>query len=122
MILVDSTVWIDHLHSADDIMLQLLKERRVLMHPFVIGEIALGHVRRRDAVLEELSDLRRVTIAENEEVLQFIRDEGLFGIGIGYIDAHLLTSAKLTKGVSLWTLDRHLRAAAAKLGLSADAP
>jgi hypothetical protein len=122
MILVDSSVWIEHFREPDSILLQLLGERRIFVHPFVIGEVALGHVRRREAVLAELNELRRVVLAEDEEVLQFIHDNRLFGLGIGYIDTHLLVSTKLTKGASIWTLDARLRAAAVRLGLAADAP
>lgn len=122
MIVVDSSVWIDHFRDPDSVLLQLLEERRILIHPFVIGEVALGHVRRREMALSELKELRRVAMAEDKEVLQFIHDNRLFGIGIGYIDAHLLASTMLTKGASLWTLDGRLRAAAMRLGLAADRP
>lgn len=122
MIVVDSSVWIDHFRDPDSVLLQLLEERRILIHPFVIGEVALGHVRRREMALSELKELRRVAMAEDKEVLQFIHDNRLFGIGIGYIDAHLLASTMLTKGAALWTLDGRLRAAAMRLGLAADRP
>lgn len=122
MILVDASVWIDHVREPDCIMLELLREGQVLTHPFVIGEIFLGHVRRRDALLTELRELPLSRTVDDDEVLEFIWRHRLFGLGIGYIDAHLLASSKLTGGSSIWTLDRNLRAAAAKLGLAADSP
>jgi predicted nucleic acid-binding protein len=120
MILVDSSVWIEHIRSPDEVMLVLLRERRVLTHPFVIGEVALGHVRRRATVLAELKELRLAKVAEEEEVLRLIENHRLYGLGIGYIDAHLLASCLLTRTDALWTLDRKFHAAALKLGIAAD--
>ncbi|HWA91748.1 MAG TPA: type II toxin-antitoxin system VapC family toxin [Rhizomicrobium sp.] len=122
MILVDASVWIDHVRAPDDVMTELLLSERVLTHPFIIGEVVLGHVRRREAVLSELRELPLVGVVDDDEVLEFIHTHRLFGLGIGYIDAHLLASSKLAEGSSIWTLDRNLRAAAAKLGLAADGP
>jgi predicted nucleic acid-binding protein len=119
MILVDASVWIDHVRAPDDMLLNLLQTRTVLTHPFVIGEISLGHVRRRDAVLAELQNLPQSQLAGDDEVLNLILGKKLFGLGIGYIDAHLLASSMLTAGSSIWTRDGRLRAVAEKLGLSA---
>ncbi|HEX3675037.1 MAG TPA: PIN domain-containing protein [Rhizomicrobium sp.] len=121
MILVDASVWIDHVRAPDDMLLNLLQTRTVLTHPFVIGEISLGHVRRRDAVLAELQNLPQSQLAGDDEVLNLILGKKLFGLGIGYIDAHLLASSMLTAGSSIWTRDGRLRAVAEKLGLSAGA-
>lgn len=90
------------------------------MHPFVLGEIALGHVRNREAILTELGELPLMTVVEDNEVFAFIARHRLFGLGVGYIDVHLLISAAVTKGSSVWTLDQRLRRAAQKLSLSAD--
>jgi predicted nucleic acid-binding protein len=122
MILVDSSVWIEHIRSPDEVMLVLLSERRVITHPFVIGEVALGHVRRREAVLAELKELRLAKIAEDEEVLRLIGNHRLYGLGVGYIDAHLLASCLLTRTDSVWTLDKKFHAAALNLGIAADRP
>ena len=117
MILVDTSVWVDHLRTADDHLTSLLEDGRVLMHPFVVGEIALGTLRRRDSVLAELQELPQAAVAEDREVLVLIDRHQLAGRGIGYVDAHLLAAAKLTPGASLWTRDNRLQRAADQLGL-----
>jgi len=119
VILVDTSVWIEHIRSANTLLSSKLGDGAVLAHPFVIGEVALGHVRSREAVLRELHDLPAAPVASSDEVLELIERHRLFGIGIGYVDAHLLASAKLMGGVPLWTYDAHLRAAAQKVGLPA---
>lgn len=108
MILVDTSVWIDHLSKSDETMHSLLQRGKVLSHPLVIGEIAMGSFRRRNAILAELESLPLPTIAEHEEVLRFISAHKLFGLGIGYIDAHLLAAVQLTLGTVLWTRDKRL--------------
>jgi predicted nucleic acid-binding protein len=85
----------------------------------VIGELAIGSLPRRDFVLNSLRRLPRANVARDEEVLRFIDREALFGIGIGYVDAHLLTATRLTIGATFWTKDRRLLAAAEKLALAA---
>jgi len=123
VILVDSSVWIEHVRSGtDDRLLELLDREDVLTHPFVIGEIALGHVRRREAVLAALRLLNQVEVCDNDEVVEFIHRNRLDGSGIGYIDAHLLASTKLTDECAVWTLDRRFHEAALRLGLAADRP
>jgi predicted nucleic acid-binding protein len=91
----------------------------VLIHPFVIGELALGNLRQRDVVLDTISNLPGAKIAADEEVLAYINQHNLFGLGIGYIDAHLLASVRLTPNTLLWSRDKRLCAAAVKLGLLA---
>ena len=118
MILVDTSVWVHHLRAADKALIDLLDAGRVLGHPFVIGELALGNLRRRHLVLGTLRDLPQASIATNEEVLQFIGRQALFGLGIGYVDAHLLASVRLTPGAAIWTRDKRLQVAADKLGLA----
>ena len=118
MILVDTSVWIDHLRADDSALKRLLDAGRVLMHPFVIGELALGRMRQREMILAALSDLPRAEPATDAEVLGFIDREALFGRGIGYVDAHLLASVRLTAGAQLWTEDTRLRHVADELGLA----
>jgi hypothetical protein len=92
----------------------------VLGHPFVLGEIALGRLREPDLVLGLLADLPQAVVATDAEVLGFIRRHDLAGLGIGYVDAHLLTAARLTPDARLWTRDLRLAAAAHALGLASD--
>jgi predicted nucleic acid-binding protein len=119
MILVDTSVWIDHLRKSESRLRFLLDERQVLSHSFVIGELAMGSSKQRDVLLQGLRDLPRATAAFDDEVLQFVSGQVLFGMGIGYIDAHLLAAVRLRPGTLLWTRDKRLREVATKLGLAA---
>jgi predicted nucleic acid-binding protein len=121
MILVDTSIWIDHLRASDERMTRLLLAGQVLAHPFVIGELALGKLRNRDVVLGALQDMPQAALASEPEVLRCIEMKGLFGSGIGYIDAHLLAAVLLTAGSSLWTRDKRLLATSAQLGIAANA-
>ena len=102
MILVDTSVWIDHLRAKDDGLTRLLTLGQVLVHPFVVGEIALGNLANRDVVLSALGRLAQAQVATDQEVQHLITANQLFGTGIGYIDAHLLASARLSTGALLW--------------------
>lgn len=119
MILVDTSVWIGHLRDGDPALAGLLDHAEVLVHPFVLGEIALGHLRQRAFVLSMLDDLPRAAVATEQEVLDFIDRHALFGYGIGYVDAHLLAAVRLSAAAGLWTRDKRLHKAAAQLGLAA---
>ena len=119
MILVDTSVWVEHLRSANAILGALLDDGGVLGHPFVLGELALGNLRQRDDILRALQRLPQATSASHLEVLQFIDREALYGRGIGYVDAHLLAAARLTVGSKLWTRDRRLQRVADQLGFAA---
>ena len=119
MILVDTSIWIDHLRVRDDRLAQLLEAGQVLAHPFVTGELALGNLRNREEVLGALQDLPQAGVATEPEVLRFVGDKGLFGLGIGYIDAHLLAAVLLTPGSRLWSRDKRLLAASSRLGVAA---
>jgi predicted nucleic acid-binding protein len=116
MILVDTSVWIDHFKAADPMFAQFLPDEPLLIHPFVLGEIALGSFAQRAALLKWLGKLTPALQASHREVLGLIQSKRLFGIGIGYIDAHLIASVQLTPGARLWTRDKRLRAAAESIG------
>jgi predicted nucleic acid-binding protein len=118
MILVDSSIWVDHFQGVDQVVSELLGAGRVLAHPFVIGEVALGKLRQRTAILGYLRDLPRARVATDLEVFAFIEQRELSGSGIGYVDAHLLASTRLTSGASLWTRDQGLLRVAEQLGLA----
>ncbi|MDR5739098.1 MULTISPECIES: PIN domain-containing protein [unclassified Caballeronia] len=119
MILVDTSVWIDHINASEPVLVDLLSEERVLAHPFVIGEISLGSLRARDIVLGALRDLPQASVATPEEVFFLIEREKLFNRGIGFVDTSLLASARLSAGVSIWTRDKRLHKVASELGLAA---
>jgi predicted nucleic acid-binding protein len=122
VILVDTSVWINHLRAADERLSALLDAGEVLGHPFVTGEIALGNLRQRGVALRMLRRLPQAAVASSQEVLSLIDRQALFGRGIGYVDAHLLAAVRLTAAAKLWTGDRRLQAVAAELGLAAMLP
>ena len=119
MILVDTSVWVDHLRASDSALAVVLDAGEVLAHPFVIGEIALGNLLGRDRVLEAMQNLPQAVAASDQEVFHFIGRHALFGLGIGYVDAHLLAATRLTAGARLWTRDKRLSDVADRLGLAA---
>jgi predicted nucleic acid-binding protein len=118
VILIDTSVWVDHLRASDKALVALLGAGMVLAHPFVIGELALGNLRRREIVLNALADLPQASVATDAEVLHFIERHALFGCGVGYLDAHLLAAAQLTASAELWTNDKRLHGVAVKLRLA----
>jgi len=118
LILVDTSVWVDHLRKADARLASALEQGRVVTHPFVVGEIACGSLRNRPLILELLRDLPGAVVAENDEVLGFMERHRLHGRGIGYVDVHLLAAVALTPGSVLWTRDRRLHVAARELDLA----
>ena len=118
MILVDTSVWIDHLRSGEPALAAALEGGRVLMHPFVLGELACGNLKNRGEVLRLLGDLPAAPTATDSEALGLIERRALMGRGIGYIDVHLLASAALADVGWLWTRDRRLAAVAADLELA----
>ena len=120
MILVDTSVWVDHLRSADRALQLLLAAGAVLAHPWVVGEIALGRLGQRKEVIGLLNGLPMATTVTTPELLAFIDRYQLMGRGIGYVDVQLLAATQLTVDASLWTRDNHLAACAALLGLAAD--
>ena len=118
MILADTSVWVDHLRRRNAAFAQLLEAGEVLGHPFVVGELALGHLEPR-SLLRDLHDLPQSIVASHQEVLHFINGYRLFGRGIGYVDAHLLAATRLTEGATLWTRDQRLHRVANRLTLAA---
>jgi predicted nucleic acid-binding protein len=116
LILVDTSVWVDHPRHGEPGLFELLERSAVVMHPFVVGEIACGSLRDRDSILELLQDLPAAVVAEAAEVMHFIERHALHGKGIGYVDVHLLASVVLTGGSRLWTRDLKLLRVAASLG------
>jgi predicted nucleic acid-binding protein len=118
LILVDTSVWVDHLRKNNARLEALLGDGLVLVHPFVLGELALGRLKKRSEILGFLAEMPRAEAANHDEALEFIERHRLAGSGIGWVDVHLLASAALS-GVSLWTLDRRLSNVALRLALSA---
>ena len=118
MILVDTSVWVEHLRSGNAMLAGELGAGRVLAHPFVIGELACGTLRNRREVLDLLGRLPSVPTATHAEALGFLERRALMGRGIGFIDVHLLASAALAAPARLWTRDRRLAAVAVELNLA----
>ena len=117
MILADTSIWVDHFRSGDNRLKELLDKGQVLVHPFIVGELACGNLKNREHVLSLLSRLPCCVRAEDDEVLEFIGKRALFGRGIGYIDAHLLASTVLTPDAFLWTADKGLLKIAEEMGV-----
>lgn len=116
LILADTSVWINHLRKRNCLFAGFLEECSILMHPCVLGELALGHLRQRSEILRLLEALPVAEAAADEEIRHVIEMKGLWGQGIGWIDAHLLASALLTSACSLWTFDQSLKKASAAAG------
>jgi predicted nucleic acid-binding protein len=120
MILVDTSVWVDHLRAGEPLLVELLDTNRVLVHPLIVGELACGNLNNRKTVLSLLRKLPTVRLATNDEVLFFIERHGLMGKGVGYIDAHLLAAVSLTGTARLWTRDKRLNTVAESMRLAFD--
>ena len=118
MILVDTSIWIDHLRTGSARLVALLNVGQVLGHPFVTGELALGSLQQRTMILNSLRCLPQLPCATDDEVLHFIEMQSLSGLGIGYVDVHLLAALRLQPGARLWTRDKRLLAAAQQLDLA----
>lgn len=117
MVLVDTCVWVDHLRLANLPLARLLRDAKVIVHPFVVGELACGRLARRHEVLGLLGKLPHLAPISHAEALAFIENNGLAGSGIGWVDVHLLAAARLARA-SLLTSDRALARAARRLGLA----
>lgn len=119
MILADTSIWIEHLRSGSSRLAHHLNAGEVLHHPMVVGELAMGNLSGRGSLLAHLEALPAAIVAAHGEVRRFIEDERLYGLGIGFVDAHLLASVRLTPSARLLTHDRRLQAAAVRLGVGA---
>lgn len=117
--LADTSIWLDHLRGTGTDLRDSLDTGGVFIHPFIIGELACGHMKNRSEVIGLLRQLPAVPYATDDEALRFIETHGLMAKGIGYVDAHLLASVALSTGVRLRTLDRRLASVASELGLAA---
>ncbi|MCI0434215.1 MAG: type II toxin-antitoxin system VapC family toxin, partial [Gemmatimonadetes bacterium] len=115
MILVDTSVWIAHLRNPDLELARALEEVRVLMHPFILGELACGNLRFRGTLLELFRGLPLAPVATDDEAMRYIEDKRLYGRGIGYVDVHLLASVALAGTAKLWTRDARLADVASEL-------
>jgi predicted nucleic acid-binding protein len=119
VILADTTVWIDHFRSENAAMRKQLKERNIVIHPFIIGELALGSLQERPKTLAWMDQLPRVPVAQLREVRQMIEVRSLYSRGIGLMDAHLIASILIHPSTRLWTLDKRLSNVASELGIAA---
>ena len=119
MIVADTSIWIDHLREKDTTLERLLAVVGLAMHPFVLGELALGSINQREAKLREWRKLPQLAAQTPAMVLALIENRRLYSRGIGYTDANLLASTLATPGTKLWTRDRRLATVAAELGVAA---
>ena len=118
MILVDTSIWINHLRSRDNRLVELLDRSQVLTHPFVTGELACGNLQNREEILRLLNELPQSSVASPAEVLFFIESSQLMGKGIGYVDVHLLAATALMENTLLWTTDKRLKRVATGMKLA----
>lgn len=117
MVLVDTSVWVHHFRYGNASLQALLEENRVACHLFIIGELACGSIENRSEILNLLGSLPQSVLADHEEVMEFVENNQLYGIGIGWIDQHLLASALLNRTL-LWTMDSRLASLASRFGIS----
>ena len=118
MILVDTAVWIDHLHAAESKLVELLMNDQVGTHPLVIEEMALGSISRRGVVLDLLANLRQFPTINHHEILHLTDRRKLWGRGLSAIDVHLMAAVAVVGGAQLWTKDKRLKAASADVGVA----
>lgn len=118
MILIDTSIWADHVVRPVAELQEMLNDQQVLMHPFVIGELALGNLRNWHKTMTMLKALPATQVASHEDLLAFIPAAGLPGSGVGFVDAHLLAACRLTRSTRLWTRDKRLASKADELGLN----
>ncbi len=118
MILVDTSVWVGHFRVSSPALVEKLDDCAVLTHPFVIGELACGHLSQRKRILSSLADLPVAPLASHGEVMDMVERRQFAGRGIGWVDMHLLAAALLTPGARLWTHDRRLENVAADVGVA----
>ena len=116
MVLVDTSIWIEHFRKGNAQLKELLVTGHVACHPFIIGELACGNLRQRSEIILLLCTLPRVNTVSDDEILYFIEEKQLIGLGIGIVDVHLLASAIITN-IPLWTTERRLKEVAKKLNI-----
>lgn len=116
MILVDTSIWISHFREGNSQLKKLLLDELVVCHPFIIGELACGHLKNREEIIALLMSLPKARTVENDEIMHFIENRKLMGLGIGLIDVHLLASSLLTNSL-LWTADKQLSTVSSKLNI-----
>ena len=117
MVLVDTSVWVTHFREGHRDLEKLLLDGDVASHPFIVGELACGNLKARNEIISLLRSLHMAPVLDSYEFLLFIERHKLMGLGIGFVDVHLLASARMAD-LSLWTSDRRLRSAAAKLQIA----
>ena len=117
MILVDTSIWVGHLRSLVPELTALIKADQVVMHPFIIGELAAGGLPRRAQTLDDLHAFSTIAVASHSDVLAMVEFHRLYGIGLSWIDLHLLAAARIAR-VQLWTADTRLAAAAKSSGIA----
>jgi len=122
MILADTSIWVDYLRSGNPEMSKLLGEGQIVIHPFIVAEIALGSLRNRHKRLEEMESLLEVKVAQLNEVRHMIEAHSLYSKGIGLTDAHLVASCLMTPGTQLWTHDGAMKRVAKALGILVNLP
>jgi predicted nucleic acid-binding protein len=116
VILVDTSIWIDHLHRTEPALVDALTRAAVLQHPMVIGELSLGTLRDRSTMLAMIANLPAAPVASHGEVARFVEAQELYGQGLSLVDVHLLASVTLAPGATLWTRDKRLKRVAERLG------
>lgn len=122
MILADTSVWIDHFRSGDKELQKALNQGQILIHPWIIAELALGSLRDRAKTLAMLDVLPQVPVARTNELRLLIEARRLYSLGIGLTDAHLITSVFISPPTLLWTREKQLRRVAEGLGIHASLP
>jgi hypothetical protein len=122
LILADTSIWIDHLRSTDRELTKLLNQGKIVIHPFIIAELALGSLRERNHTLALLDLLPQLRVAQLSEVRLMIEARRLYSLGIGLTDAHLIASVFINSPTLLWTRDKRLRTAAESLGIHLSPP
>jgi predicted nucleic acid-binding protein len=122
LILADTSIWIDHFRSGNKEMRKHLNEGKIVIHPSIVAELALGSLRGRSKTLALLDLLPQVRVAQLSEVRRMIEARRLYSLGIGLTDAHLIASVFINSSTLLWTRDKRLRKAAESLGIHANLP
>jgi predicted nucleic acid-binding protein len=117
MILVDTSVWVDHFRKGEAVLAALLGEGRIMIHPFIVGELALGNLRDWEETVATLRELPQAVVVSQDRLLSMITGEALIGTGIGFVDSHLLASVGASEGLRLWTRDKRLAAKADAMGI-----